>query len=155
APGLKYWEFGGQVELPPAPAFRQGAPTRAVPEQIVRGGYAGLTGKGVIVVVIDSGIDYRNPDFIDTSSGRPVSRLLYFWDSFSTAYESGIGNKAPYSSPNGRSIGTLYSRLQLTAALASPTRRIPITDEHGHGTAAAGIAAGNGHNSDGKYAGVA
>ncbi|HYA97520.1 MAG TPA: S8 family serine peptidase [Methylomirabilota bacterium] len=155
APGLKFWEFGGQVQLPPPPTFRQAAPTRAVPEQIVRGGLDGLTGKGVIVVVIDSGIDYRNPDFVDMSSGRPVSRLLYFWDSFSTAYESGLGNKGPYSYPNGRSVGTLYSRLQLTADLTSPTRRIPATDEHGHGTAAAGIAAGNGNNSGGKYAGVA
>lgn len=157
APGFRWWEPAKSIELPPVLRPQAAAPTRAVPEQIVRGGYAGLTGKGVIVAVIDSGIDFRNADFITyDAAGHPTSRLLYFWDSFSTAYaSSGLGSKAPYSYPNGQSIGTLYSRQQLSAELASGSKRIPAPDEHGHGTAAAGIAAGNGNNSKGVYAGVA
>jgi subtilisin family serine protease len=157
SPGLVWLDLPFPVEVPPAPGFRAGAPTRAVPEQIVRGGINGLTGKGVIVAVLDSGIDFRNPDFITyDASGRPTSRLLYFWDTFSTAFDaSKLGGKPPYSFPNGQSIGTLYNRQQLTAELSSGSKRIPATDENGHGTAATGIAAGNGNNSKGTYAGVA
>lgn len=38
---------------------------------------ADLTGKGVLVAVIDSGIDYLHPDF-QASDG--TSRILYLWD---------------------------------------------------------------------------
>jgi subtilisin family serine protease len=156
-PGLVWLELSEVVEVPPAPAFRVGAPTRSVPEQIVRGGYAGLTGKGVIVAVIDSGLDFRNADFINFDpAGRPTSRLLYLWDTMTNAFDSyGIGSKPPYSFPNGSSIGTLYTREQLTAEIASRGTRIPVTDEQGHGTAATGVAAGNGNNSRGVFAGVA
>ncbi len=157
SPGLVWVDMPFPVEVPPAPGYRAGAPTRAVPEQIVRGGINGLTGKGVIVAVLDSGIDFRNADFVNfDASGRPTSRLLYFWDTFSTAFDtSKLGGKPPYSFPNGQSIGTLYSRQQLTAELSSGSKRIPATDENGHGTAATGIATGNGNNSKGVYAGVA
>src|SRR5208282_3017831 len=157
APGLVWFELGGAVEVPPPPAFEIGLPARGVPEQIVRGGYAGLTGKGVIVAIIDSGADFRNADFINfDTTGRPTSRMLYLWDTMTNEFDSsGLGTKPPYSYPNGASIGTLYTRQQLTAELASGGRRIPATDEGGHGTATTGISAGNGNNSRGAYAGVA
>jgi len=156
-PGLVWVEGGSAVEVPPPPSFSTVAPTRQLPEQIVHGGYAGLTGKGVIVAVIDSGIDFRNADFINfDATGRPTSRILYLWDTLSNAFDAnGLGSKPPYSFPNGSSIGTLYTRQQLTAELASRGTRIPPTDEQCHGTAATGIAAGNGNNSRGAYAGVA
>ncbi len=157
SPGFVWDEVAGAVELPPAPQFRVGAPTRAVPEQIVHGGYAGLTGKGVIVAIIDTGTDFRHPDFINfDATGRPTSRLLYFWDTMTNSFDSsGVGSKAPYSYPNGSSIGTLYTRQQLTDELASGSKRIPATDEGGHGTGTSGIAAGNGNASRGAHAGVA
>ena len=46
SPGFVWDEVAGAVELPPAPQFRVGAPTRAVPEQIVHGGYAGFQRQG-------------------------------------------------------------------------------------------------------------
>jgi len=157
APGFVWNQVPGPVEIPPPPQFRIGAPTRAVPEQIVHGGYAGLTGKGVIVAIIDSGTDFRHPDFIDyDAAGRPTSRLLYFWDTVTNSFDTaGLGSKAPYSYPNGASIGTLYTRQQLTEELMSGRRRIPATDEGGHGTGTSGIAAGNGNYSRGAHAGVA
>jgi len=157
APGLVWAEGAGQIRVPPSPRFQTGAPTRAVPEPVIRGGYGGLTGKGVIIAVIDSGIDFRNADFINfDGSGHPKSRLLYFWDTMNNAYDSsGLGTKAPFSYPNGSSIGTLYTREQLSAELVPSRGRIPATDEQGHGTAAAGVAAGNGNNSRGALAGVA
>jgi subtilisin family serine protease len=114
----------------------------------VRGGHDGLTGKGVIIAVIDSGIDFRHPDFITyDAAGRPTSRLLYLWDT-ATDYKRGHGSPAPFTYPNKASIGTLYTREQLTGDLrraAGADSGIPATDENGHGTACAGIAAGNGN----------
>src|SRR5579871_3197557 len=46
-------------------------------ESVVRGGLDGLTGKGVIIAVLDTGIDFRHPDFIADDGS---SRLLSFWD---------------------------------------------------------------------------
>jgi len=138
----------GIVRVPPKPKPGPVSPSRQVPEQIVRDGLKGLTGRGVIIAVIDSGVDFRNPDFVTyDDGGRPTSRLLYLWDTTSNAFDSsGLGSKPPLSYPNGASIGTLYTREQLTADLRSRSNRIPATDLNGHGTACAGIAAGNGQN---------
>ncbi len=161
APGYVADQKVGFAEVAPPPEMGKGPRTRGpAPEEIVRGGIGPLRGQGVIIAVLDTGLDFRNPDFITYDrDGRPTSRLLYFWDTFSDAYETqGLGSKAPYAYPNGRSIGTLYTREQLTAELRSTTKRIPTPDEHGHGTAAAGVAAGNGNNAKGKgsaYLGVA
>ena len=129
---------------------------KAPPEEIVRGGASGMTGKNVIVAVIDTGIDFHHPDFITyDEQGKPTSRLLYFWDTTSETYGSGIGQKAPVSYPNGTPIGTVYTRDDMNAELRSNNRHIASWDTDGHGTACAGIAAGNGNGSDGKYKGVA
>ena len=160
APGLLGIQYGRIVQVEPPPLLKRGAATRAVPEEVVRGGIAGVKGKGVILVVFDSGLDFRNPDFITyDAAGRPTSRLLYLWDPTSNAWDTQkLGGAAPFSYPNGASLGTLYTREQLTAELRSAGPRIPITDEDGHGTGVAGVAAGNGNNARGKgyqYIGVA
>jgi subtilisin family serine protease len=152
--GYVWSEFSAPGRVPPPPSPVPGQRTRggASPEKIVQGGMKGLTGKNVIVAVIDSGIDFRNHDFIATdSSGRPISRLLYFWDSIAnndTASRfSGLdspkpGRGAPISYPNGAPVGVVYTREQLTAVLRSNEAGISATDSEGHGTAATGIATG-------------
>src|SRR5713101_7149949 len=146
--GFFWMDEAEPVLLPPPTALQEARPTRALAEQIVRGGFAGLTGKHVIIAVVDSGLDFRNPDFITyDNSGQPTSRLLYLWDTTSQTFDaSGLGSRPPIRYPNGASVGTLYTRDQLTAELRSGSRRIPGTDEAGHGTGAAGVAAGNGNN---------
>ncbi|MDR2908607.1 MAG: S8 family serine peptidase, partial [Oscillospiraceae bacterium] len=101
-----------------------------------------LRGKGVLVGIIDSGIDYAHPDFIGPD-GR--SRILYMWD-----------QSAEGTPPAGFTSGVEYTADQLTAAAQSdiPQAVIPSTDTVGHGTAVAGIAAGNGRGYNG-YVGVA
>jgi subtilisin family serine protease len=144
-------ELIGVASAPPKPRPERATPTRQAPERIVRGGLNGVTGRGVAIAIIDSGIDFRNPDFVTYDpQARPTSRLLYLWDTTSDAFDrSGKGSKPPFTYPNGASLGTLYTRAQLTADLRSTVKHIPSTDLNGHGTACAGIAAGNGNNDRG------
>ncbi|MBX3148932.1 S8 family serine peptidase [Candidatus Obscuribacterales bacterium] len=118
----------------------------------------GMTGKGVVVGVVDSGIDWRHPDFL--SNGK--SRILYLWDMTDDTYElSGgkIGSKAPNTKIDGTSLGTVYSNEQINAALKG-NYAVSSWDDVGHGTACAGTAAGNGRATAngvpaGTYTGVA
>ncbi len=91
----------------------------------------GLTGKGVIVGIIDTGVDYSHPEF-RRENGE--TRILYFWD-----------QGAQGSPPEGFVSGAEYSSGMLDAALLSgdPFSVTGIPDRDGHGTAVAGIAAGN------------
>ena len=159
SPDVVWLERAAEITVPPPPLLVLGAPTRGIPERLAQGGAAGYTGKGVILAIIDTGIDFRNPDFILSGPGLPSSRRLYFWDTaIPHAYRpGGPGTYPPLSYPNRTPVGTLYEWEHLTADLrAAPlTRRIPATDEQGHGTAAAGIAAGNGSSSSGTQPGVA
>ena len=56
----------------------------------------------MIIAVIDSGIDFRHPDFITyDAAGLPTSHVLYFWDTLSEGYANGVGSPAPISYSNG------------------------------------------------------
>lgn len=103
----------------------------------------GLFGNGVIVAVIDSGLDIYNNDFRNPDGS---TRLLNLWD------QSISG--AP---PRGYFLGTEYNEAQINELLnmSVPPFPIPGEDRSGHGTAVMGVAAGNGINSEGRYSGVA
>lgn len=91
-----------------------------------------LRGQGVLIGIIDSGIDYTNPIF---QYADGTSRIAYIWD------QTIFGNNYP----EDFFYGTEYSREQINEALQSdnPLSIVPVTDEVGHGTMVAGIAAGN------------
>ena len=105
----------------------------------------GLSGEGVLVGVVDSGIDYFHPDFRNEDGS---SRILRLWD------QSISGNP-----PEGYLTGTEYAKEEIDKALAlgetEGRRFIPSRDFSGHGTAVLGIAAGNGRASDGVNRGIA
>lgn len=107
-----------------------------------------LTGKGVLVGIIDSGIDYTHPDFCNEDG---TTRIAALWD-------QGLESDA---FPPGYPIGTLFSEEQINAVLQETMeergqqRLVPGTDVSGHGTHVTGIAAGNGRASGGRYRGVA
>ncbi len=107
-----------------------------------RGGY-NLSGKGVIVAIIDSGIDYTHKDFQNDDG---TTRIKYMWD------QSTEG-----SPPQGFSSGTEYTEEDINNALADPNPFdiVPLNDYNGHGTAVAGIAVGNGKSSSENILGVA
>lgn len=120
-----------------------------------------LTGRGVLLAVIDSGIDYRNMEFRDREGN---TRIKYLWDQTLTpervnsqlpdGYEEFAGQAVP---PKGFSTGVEFSEYRINTALNSavPERIVPSVDLSGHGTAVAAIAAGSGFLASGQYQGVA
>lgn len=106
-----------------------------------------LWGKGVLVAVIDSGIEYANVDFRKEDG---TTRILSLWDQS----VEGIP-------PQGYQLGTEFTEEQINEALRQKTRAeqlaiVPSIDTSGHGTAVTGIAAGNGRGSEaGRQAGAA
>lgn len=111
-----------------------------------------LTGEGVLIAVIDSGIDYMHPDFQNPDGS---TRILALWDQ-TIAPDPSAGRY----SPAGYNLGTLYTQEQINAAIHADNAQerfelCSSIDSSGHGTHVAGIAAGNGRASDGVYRGVA
>lgn len=110
-------------------------------------GFSGK-GAGVIVAVIDTGIDIFHESF-RTPSG---TRILELWDQSATT-----GGSAP---PTGfAQIGRVYNSKDIDAGIKAKPPFASI-DDNGHGTHVAGIAAGNGNQDDrcsfpGHYVGVA
>lgn len=105
-----------------------------------------LTGKGVLIGVIDSGIEYANADFRQEDG---ATRIRFLWD-----------QTVEGTPPEGYRIGSEFSAEQINEALQQPNRtmrlqKVPSVDSSGHGTAVAGVAAGNGRNSGGRYRGTA
>lgn len=101
---------------------------------------AELSGRGVLVGILDSGIDYTLPDFRWADGS---SRILGLWD---------------------QTLSREFTKEQIDEALAAPNpeereRLVPSRDLSGHGTAVAGIAAGSGLTAVGRtaprYRGVA
>jgi subtilisin family serine protease len=107
------------------------------PSEVYQSGY---TGAGVRVAVVDSGADYLHPDLAGAveclvsltvlSRGRPL------------VWCAGVN-------------GTLQQAYEYEQTVYSLTGRYPWLDEHGHGTHVAGIIAGSGAASGGRYRGVA
>lgn len=99
-----------------------------------------LTGAGVLVACIDSGIDYFHDDFRNQDGS---TRLVALWDQTISG-----------TPPDGYFLGTEFTKDQIDKNLFE--NNMPLsTDFSGHGTAVMGIAAGNGRKSNRIYEGVA
>lgn len=100
-----------------------------------------LREKGTLIGIVDSGIDYENAEFRNEDG---TTRIVSLWDQ--------SVNGRP---PAGYLAGTEYTREQIDAALATEDKEVrrqmvKTSDVSGHGTAVAGIAAGNGRGSEGR-----
>lgn len=93
-----------------------------------------LKGEGVLIGFLDSGIDYTNQVFrnIDGST-----RIAAIWDQ---TVQSG-------SPPEGFAYGTEFTEKQINEALneENPLAVVPSSDDTGHGTYTASLAAGSGN----------
>jgi subtilisin family serine protease len=94
------------------------------------------TGKGVVMGIVDSGIDWSYADFSNNSG----TRIKYLWDM------SGSANP-----PTGYSYGTEYTKSQIDAKACAEH---DLADGEGHGTHVTCIAAGNG-STNSLYIGIA
>lgn len=98
-----------------------------------------LTGNGVNLAIIDTGIDYLNEEFMDLSG---KTRIECIFDQ--TIFESQPNKKVPF--------GTLYEKKQIQSAInanregKSPYDIVPSKDKIGHGTNMTGIIGGTGKN---------
>lgn len=103
-----------------------------------------LRGNGVVVGIIDTGIDYTNEAFLD---GNGESRILAIWDQ---TIQEGIP-------PEGFFFGSQYLREDINTALQSenPLQLVPVQDLLRHGTIMAGIAVGSVVNGGSTYIGAA
>lgn len=101
-----------------------------------------LTGKGVVLAFIDTGIRFADSVFRDESG---QSRIIGLWDQ---TLQSG-------TPPEGFQYGSYYTKADIDAALQTenPYERLPSYDTNGHGTAMAGVAAGSVISSAGDAAG--
>ena len=100
-----------------------------------------LRGKGTLIGIVDSGIDYENAEFRNEDG---TTRIVSLWD-------QSVNGKPPA----GYLAGTEYTREQIDAALATEDKEVrrqmvKTSDVSGHGTAVAGIAAGNGRGREGR-----
>jgi subtilisin family serine protease len=102
-----------------------------------------LRGNGVLIGIIDTGIDYTNPVFLKSDG---TTKIISLWD------QTLISGTAP----EGGEFGSEYHAEQINEALSSenPYEIVPSIDEIGHGTMLAGVAAGNEVQKE-DFAGVA
>jgi minor extracellular serine protease Vpr len=95
-----------------------------------------VRGQSILMGIVDSGIDYRNPDFKNPNG---TTRIKFIWDQTSKG-----------TPPPGFSYGHVCTSASVNDG--SCTER----DVEGHGTHVAGIAVGNGRSSNpARYLGVA
>ena len=98
-----------------------------------------LNGEGVLIGLIDTGIDYLHPDFIYDDN---TTKIVSLWD------QSKDGKP-----PKGFFIGSEYTREDINNAILNNDSALSVDDE-GNGTMLAGICAGMGKVNK-NYVGVA
>lgn len=103
-----------------------------------------LTGRGVVLCFIDTGINFAQDVFRDAEGN---TRILSIWDQT-------IQDGTP---PEGFLFGTEYSAEEINAALKSeaPYEVVPSFDTNGHGSALAAVAAGSVLGGGYEYIGAA
>ncbi|MDO5559638.1 MAG: S8 family peptidase [Oscillospiraceae bacterium] len=108
--------------------------------QVLNQPFLNLSGRGVIIGIVDTGIDYQN-DAFKFENGK--TKILSIWD------QTIDGER-----PDNLYFGSTYDNEKIDNALSSeqPLSIVPSVDEDGHGTFLASVAASN---ETGEYIGTA
>lgn len=125
------------IEAAKPVGFKNNVAGAEINSQEVHEGYnlpSPLTGKNVVIGIIDTGIDYDHPDFMD-ADGK--TRIISIWD------QNASSGSGPTEIED--SFGTECTSQMIASGSC------PIRDSDGHGTHVAGTAAGR----DANFGGVA
>ncbi|HUP89731.1 MAG TPA: S8 family serine peptidase, partial [Longimicrobiales bacterium] len=146
SPHFKMFEAAREVRV------QHDSSMKAIRADLVRraqgGAWTGTTGRGVVVGVYDTGLDFNHDDFLDQAGN---TRVLSIWDQTVTTG----------TPPAGFVYGTFCSRAAIQQTINTPgSTACPQQDSNGHGTHVAGTAAGDGSavgigGTPFQYAGVA
>lgn len=128
-----YEELGSYIEFVLSTVLgllSERALVRAGILQIHEHPFLNLRGSGVLVGIVDTGIDYTSDVFRNEDGSSKIVAI----------YDQTTRGPVPY----GLSIGIEYTQEQINEALASndPLSIVPVTDPVGHGTFLASVAAG-------------
>lgn len=111
---------------------------------------SGLTGKGTLVAIIDSGIDISHPDFRHADGSTRIRRLL----DFSTPPRGLCPELEQQYNCTATQNCSVHTDKELNALLAGQDRTNDPLDVVGHGTHVASLAAGSG-SADRRFVGMA
>jgi minor extracellular serine protease Vpr len=119
--------------LAPLVAARADSGVNAATQNTAAVAKYGISGNGVIVAILDRGIDYTHADFLNADG---TTRIKMMWDM------SNANTSLPICDP-GQPAPVVYTEAKINAALKSG-KPLAERDALGHGTVSTGLAAGNG-----------
>lgn len=141
---IAWWEIemplSSLIELQEGMAGGESVTNAAKTDYIYNNPYVNIDGTGILIAIIDSGIEYLHPDFIREDG---TSKIVAIWDQES--------EKNP--PPEGMLFGSEFSRKDINDAISKGDSNLS-KDTIGTGTIAAGITSGSGRLNQ-EYKGVA
>lgn len=106
-----------------------------------------LRGEGILIGIVDTGIDYMNPLFLDEAGN---TRIVSIWDQtevsdFQLSDQMAVNKRLHIMQEFDFLYGVEYTREQINGALQAenPFSVVPQRDTNGHGTFLASVAAGS------------